>query len=446
MGLIKAFTTSVSTGFGDQWKEYFMCEALDKSVLMVKGEKKVGSGSSNTKGSDNIISNGSVITVADGQCMLIVDQGKVIEVCAEPGEFVYDKSSEPSIFAGNLGTSILDSFKTMGTRFTFGGDTGKDQRVYYINLKEILANKYGTATPVPFRVVDQRIGLDIDMAIRCNGEYSYKITNPILFYTNVCGNVAQQYNRSEIDSMLKTELMTALQPAFAKISAMGVRYSEIPAHTMELSDALNEILSSKWRDLRGLEIVSFGVNSVSASKEDEDMIKELQRTAVFRNANMAAARMADAQAEAMVAAAGNEGQGAFMAFAGLNMAQQAGGMNASQLFEMGQQPQQQGMAPQGQAAPMQAPSQVAANTWNCGCGATNTGKFCMECGTKAPVAKTEWTCGCGTVNTGKFCMECGSPAAPAMFRCDKCGWTPEDPTKAPKFCPECGDVFDGNDR
>ncbi len=450
MGLIKAFTTSVSTGFADQWKEYFMCEALDKSVLMIKGQKKVGSGSSNTKGSDNVISNGSVITVADGQCMLIVDQGKVIEVCAEPGEFVYDKSTEPSIFAGSLGTSILDSFKTMGTRFTFGGDTGKDQRVYYINLKEILANKYGTATPEPFRVVDQLIGLDIDMAIRCNGEYSYKITNPILFYTNVCGNVAQQYDRSEIDSMLKTELMTALQPAFAKISAMGVRYSEIPAHTMELSDALNEVLSSKWRDLRGLEIVSFGVNSVSASKEDEDMIKELQRTAVFTNANMAAARMADAQAEAMVTAAGNEGQGAFMAFAGMNMAQQAGGLNANQLFQMGQQQPMQQPVQQPvqqvaqQPAPMQAPSSVAGG-WTCACGATNTGKFCMECGAKAPVSN-EWTCTCGTVNKGKFCMECGKPAKPMTFKCDKCGWVPEDPTKAPKFCPECGDVFDENDR
>ncbi|MFI3209341.1 MAG: SPFH domain-containing protein, partial [Eubacteriales bacterium] len=193
MGLIKAFTSAGSTVLGDQWKEYFMCEAIDKSVLMVKGQKKTASGTSNTKGAENIITNGSIISVADGQCMLIVEQGKVVEVCAEPGEFTYDKSTEPSIFAGNLGESIMNSFKTVGKRFTFGGDTAKDQRVYYINLKEILANKYGTATPVPFRVVDQGIGLDIDIAIRCNGEYSYKITNPVLFYTNVCGNVTTQY-------------------------------------------------------------------------------------------------------------------------------------------------------------------------------------------------------------------------------------------------------------
>lgn len=442
MGLIKAFTSAGSTVLGDQWKEYFMCEAIDKSVLMVKGQKKTASGTSNTKGAENIITNGSIISVADGQCMLIVEQGKVVEVCAEPGVFTYDKSTEPSIFAGNLGESIMNSFKTVGKRFTFGGDTAKDQRVYYINLKEILANKYGTATPVPFRVVDQGIGLDIDIAIRCNGEYSYKITNPVLFYTNVCGNVTTQYSRSEIDSMLKTELLTALQPAFAKISALGVRYSALPGHTQEMADALNEILSEKWRNLRGLEIVSFGVNTVSASKEDEDMIKDLQKTAVYRNANMAAARMTDAQAEAMVAAAGNEGTGAMMAFAGMNMAQQTGGMNASQLFQMGQQ--QQVQQPVQSSAPMQAPSQVASG-WTCACGTVNSGKFCTECGSKPPVSDG-WTCTCGTVNKGKFCMECGAAAAPKTFQCDKCGWKPEDVTKLPKFCPECGDVFDEQDR
>ncbi|MFI3173277.1 MAG: SPFH domain-containing protein [Eubacteriales bacterium] len=452
MGLIKAISGAVSSTLADQWKEYFMCEAIDKDVLMVKGVKKTGSNSSNTKGSDNIISNGSVIAVADGQCMLIVEQGKVVEVCAEPGAFTYDSSSEPSIFYGSLGESIINSFKTVGKRFTFGGDVGNDQRVYYMNLKEILANKYGTATPVPFRVVDNNIGLDIDIAIRCNGEYSYKITDPILFYTNVCGNVSVQYDRSEIDSMLKTELMTALQPAFAKISDMGIRYSSLPGHTEELSTALNEILSAKWKDLRGLEIVSFGVNSVSAPKEDEDMIKELQRTAVYRNANMAAARMADAQAEAMVAAAGNEGAGAMMGFMGMNMAQNAGGMNATQLFQMGQQQQPQQQAPQQQAPMQQAPQQQApqqtapaAGGWTCACGATNTGKFCMECGGKAPVSN-EWTCACGTTNTGKFCMECGQSASPKTFQCDKCGWKPEDQTKVPKFCPECGDIFDEHDR
>ncbi len=436
MGLIKAISGAVGGVLADQWKEFFYCDAIPVNVLAVKGEKRISDRSSNTKGEENIISNGSKIAVADGQCMLIVEQGKVVELCAEPGEFTYDTSTEPSIFAGKLGTSIIDTFKTIGKRFAMGGDTGKDQRVYYINTKELIGNKYGTANPVPFRVVDQNIGLDADIAIRCFGEYSYRVTNPILFYTNVCGNVEESYRRESIDSQLKSELLTALQPAFAKISAMGIRYSALPGHTMEMADALNEVLSAKWRDLRGLEIVSFGVSSVTASEEDEAMIKELQKTAVYRNPNMAAAAMVGAQAEAMKTAAANE-NGAMMGFMGMGMAQQAGGMNAQSLFQMGQQPQYQQSAP---AAP-------AAAGWTCSCGKVNEGKFCTECGAKKPEEPTGWTCSCGAVNKGKFCPECGAkkPAGVPQYKCDKCGWEPEDPTKPPKFCPECGDPFGDED-
>ena len=320
MGLIKAIKSAATGVVGDQWREYFYCDSLDESVLVKKGQKKVNGKSSNISGEENIISNGSLIAVNEGQCMIIVEQGKVVDFCAEPGEFTYDKSTEPSLFYGNLGENIKQTFSTIGKRFTFGGDTAKDQRVYYFNTKEIMGNKYGTANPVPFRVVDQNIGLDVDISIRCNGEYSYKITDPLLFYTNVCGNVADEYERSEIDSQLKTELMTALQPAFAKISAMGIRYSAVPAHTMELADALNEVLSAKWSKLRGIEIVSFGVNAMKASEEDEAMIKELQKSAVLRNPNMAAATLVGAQAEAMKAAASNTATGPMMAFAGMNMA------------------------------------------------------------------------------------------------------------------------------
>ena len=433
MGLIKAGIGAVGGVLADQWKEYFYCDALGNEVLMCKAQKQTSKRSSNTKGEENIISNGSVIAVADGQCMMIVDQGKVVEVCAEPGEFVYDSSSEPSIFYGPLGQSIVETFKNVGKRFTFGGNPGKDQRVYYFNTKEIISNKYGTATPVPFRVVDMNIGLDIDITIRCNGEYSYKMVDPILFYTNVCGNVTTEYQRNEIDSMLKTELLTALQPAFAKISEKGVRYSNLPAHTIEIADALNEVLSAKWKEHRGLVIASMGINSVSASKEDEDMIKELQKNAVLRNPNMAAAHIVAAQAEAMQSAAKNEGgMGAFMGFANMNMANQAGN-NAQTLFEMGQSQTQQ--------AP--TASEPAAS-WTCSCGSVNTGKFCTQCGNSKPSA-TAWTCVCGAVNSGKFCTECGKPK-PTGFKCDKCGWTPEDMNNVPKFCPECGDPFDDNDK
>lgn len=319
MGLIKAALGAAGGVLADQWKEYFYCESIPADILAVKGQKRTSGRSSNTKGSDNIITNGSIIAVADGQCMLIVEQGKVVEVCAEPGEFTFDASTEPSIFSGDLGESIGQVFQTIGKRFTFGGEAPKDQRVYYFNTKELIGNKYGTASPVPFRVVDQRAGIDIDISIRCFGEYSYRVTNPLLFYTNVCGNVEAGYERSQIDSQLKTELLTALQPAFARISDMGIRYSALPGHTTEVAQALNEELSAKWRDLRGLEIVSFGVSSVKASEEDEKMIKELQRNAAFMDPTRAAAHLVGAQASAMQSAAANPNAGPAMAFMGMNM-------------------------------------------------------------------------------------------------------------------------------
>ena len=288
--------------------------------------------------------------------MIIVDQGKVVEFCAEAGEFMYDTSSEPSLLYGDLGENIGKTFTAIGKRFTFGGDTGKDQRIYFFNTKEIMGNKYGTANPVPFRVVDANIGLDVDISVRCNGEYSYQIFDPILFYTNVCGNVTEEYTRDKIDSQLKSELMTALQPAFAQISAMGIRYSAVPAHTMEVADALNKILSEKWGQLRGIKIVSFGVNTIKASEEDEEMIKELQKTAVLRNPNMAAATLAGAQAEAMKSAASNTATGPMMAFAGMNMANAAGGINAGSLFAMGQQDTSSASSGTAPVAPPPAPS------------------------------------------------------------------------------------------
>ena len=440
MGLIQAAMGAAGGVLADQWREYFYCESIPESVMAVKGQRRV-TGRGSNKGVDNIISNGSIIAVADGQCMMIVEQGKIVELCAEPGEFVYDTSTEPSIFSGDLGDALMATFKNIGKRFTFGGEAPKDQRVYYFNTKELIGNKYGTPSPVPFRVVDQSAGIDIDISIRCFGEYSYRIANPILFYTNVCGNVSESYTRDKLEGQLKTELLTALQPAFAKISDMGIRYSALPGHTLELSQALNEVLSGKWRDLRGLEIVSFGVSSVKASEEDEQMLKQMQQAKAYMNPGMAAANLARAQATAMQDAAKNQG-GAAMAFMGMNMAQNAGGFNAQQLYQMGAQPVQQPAAPANPAP--------AANAWVCACGTTATGKFCPECGAKKPEPKPAaegWTCSCGAVNKGKFCAECGKPkpAAAPQYKCDKCGWEPEDPRHPPKFCPECGDPFDTGD-
>ena len=440
MGLIQAALGAAGGVLADQWKEYFYCEALDSDVLVTKGRKRVSGRSSNRSGSDNIISNGSVIAVADGQCMIIVDQGKIAELCAVPGEFVYDSSTEPSVFSGSLGSSVMEVFRNIGKRFTFGGEPPKDQRVYYFNTKELVGNKYGTPSPVPFRVVDQRAGIDIDISIRCFGEYSYRVSNPILFYTNVCGNVSEDYTRDKIDSQLKTELLTALQPAFAKISDMGIRYSSLPGHTTEIAQALNEVLSPKWADLRGIEVVSFGVSSVKASEEDKAMIKEMQRTAAYRDPGMAAANLSAAQAQAMRDAANNAG-GAALGFMGMNMAGAMGGMNAQNLYQMAGQYQQpaQPAAPAPDAAP-------AAGAWTCPkCGASAAGKFCPECGAKKP-GDGKWTCACGAVNTGKFCSECGAKKPGTVkYKCDKCGWEPKDPSKPPRFCPECGDPFDSGD-
>ena len=468
MGLIKATLGSVGGVLADQWKEFFYCESIPANVLVTKGQKRTGNRSSNTKGSENIISNGSVIAIADGQAMIIVEQGKVVDICAEPGEYTYDMSTEPSIFAGDLGESIKQSFATIGKRFTFGGDTGKDQRIYYFNTKELIGNKYGTPSSVPFRVVDERAGIDIDINIRCFGEYSYHICDPILFYTNVCGNVAAEYTRDKLDSQLKSELLTALQPAFAKISAMGIRYSALPGHTTELADALNEVLSEKWSGLRGIEIVSFGVSSVKAEEEDEKMIKEMQRNAAFMDPTRAAAHMVGSQASAMQAAASNQGAGAAMAFMGMGMAQNMGGMNAANLYQMGQQQAAQQPAPApAPAAPAgwtcscgqtgnqgkfcmgcgaAKPEPKPVDSWKCSCGATATGKFCTECGAPKP-AEDGWTCSCGQVNKGKFCPNCGAkkPAGVPQYKCDKCGWEPEKGVKPPKFCPECGDPFDDGD-
>ena len=475
MGLIKAALGSVGGVLADQWKEYFYCEALPANVLAVKGQKRTSGRSSNTKGFDNVISNGSVIAVADGQCMMIVEQGKVVDVCAEPGEYTYDMSTEPSLFTGNLGESVKGVFQNIGKRFTFGGEAPKDQRVYYFNTKEIPGNKYGTPAPISITaLVDRSVSKTLTIGIRCFGEYSYRLSNPLLFYTNICGNVEQAYTREQLESQMRTELLTALSPAFGKIAQQGIIYSDLTMHTMELGDELNEILSKKWRDLRGMEIVSFGISSIRPDEESEKKIRQMQESLFYSDPTLAGARVAAAQATGIETAAANTSAGGpAMAFMGMNMAGAAGGASAANLFQMGAQ--QQAVQQQYQPAPAPAP---AANSWTCACGAVATGKFCPECGAKKPEPKpaaagwkcpgcgTEvtgkfcpecgtkkpeepagWTCSCGAVNKGKFCPECGAkkPAGIPQYKCDKCGWEPEKGVKPPKFCPECGDPFDDGD-
>ena len=434
MGLIKAITGSVGGVLADQWKEFFYCDAMSADVLVRRGSKRVSGRSSNTKGHDNIISNGSGIAVADGQCMIIVDQGKVVEVCAEPGEYTFDSSSEPSVFTGDLGMGIMDTFAAIGKRFTYGGDTGRDQRIYYINTKEITGNKFGTPSPIIFEVVNRRIGMSRTVSVRCNGVYSYVICDPLLFYTKVCGNVSYEFTRDQIDAQLKAEFISALQPAFGALAEQELRPAQIPARANELRNAMNDALQLEWNRSRGIKVCSIALNPITLSEEDMKKITDMEDAASYgANPFMMAGRMTQAGANAMEAAASNA-SGAMTGFMGMNMASGMGGGfgAAQQFYQMGAQ--------QAQTAPVSAEK-----GWKCACGAENTGKFCVECG--APKPADGWKCSCGAVNKGKFCPECGAkkPAAAPLYRCDKCGWEPEDPKNPPKFCPECGDRFDDND-
>ena len=472
MGLIKAGLGALGGVLADQWKEFFYCEALDTDTLVVKGQKRVSARSSNTKGSDNIISNGSGIAVADGQCMIIVEQGKVVEVCAEPGEYTYDTSTEPSIFAGSFGESLKQTFQAVGKRFTYGGDTGKDQRVYYFNTKEIMDNKFGTPSPIIFEVCNKRMNLYRTVNIRCNGVYSYVISDPLLFYTRIAGNVGDVYTRDIIDAQLKAEFVDALQPAFGALSEMEIRPAQIPAKANELKKAMNDALQTEWAKNRGLSIAKIALNPITLNPEDMQKIQTLEDAMTAgQNPFMMAGLDATSTAEARVAAANNTA-GAMTGFMGMGMAgAMGGGFNSAQnLYQMGVQQQQQQMAQQ-QAAPAPAqdgwkcscgatatgkfcpecgakkPEPQAAGGWTCKCGATVSGKFCPECGSPKPADDGSWTCSCGAKNTGKFCAECGGkkPAGIPQYKCDKCGWQPADPTKAPRFCPECGDPFDNGD-
>jgi len=419
MGLIKAIVGAAGGVLADQWLEFFTCDSLEADVLAAKGQKKSSKRSSNTKGEDNIISNGSGIVVSAGQAAIITDDGRIVDICAEEGRYTFNQSTEPSIFYGGLGKGLIDAMKNIGDRFKYGGQPGKEQRVYYFNTKEIMGNKYGTPAPIPYLIVDPSTNLRLTINIRANGQYSYRIINPAFFYANVCGNVADVYTRDNLDEQLKSEILKHLGPCLGKLGT-GLEYHEISFKTAELADLLNEALSGEWRNRRGIEIVNFGI-TCTATEKDEERLKSMQTAAAMKDPTMAAAALASAQADAMRTAAGNQG-GAMTGFLGMGMAGMAGGMNPQNLFAMGQQQQ----AAQQQAAPQAA-------GWACSCGHMgNTGKFCADCGKPQPAAG--WTCACGQAgNTGKFCAECGKPQPAAGWTC-ACGQT----GNTGKFCAECG--------
>ena len=347
-----------------------------------------------------------------------------------------------------MGENLLHSFQELGRRISFGGETPREQRVYYINTLEVRENLWGTASTIPFFIHDQVTGFQGDINLMARGEYSFKISDPIRFYTSIASAFAgATYTKKDLQSIMKSDFMQALQPAIGSLSdyGVGIRYSAITTKTDILVELINQKLEKKWGELRGMQVVDITFDSIKATEEDEKRIKQFQDTAVYTNVNMAAARMTTATANAMEAAAANEQAGPMMAFAGMNMAQMTGGGNTANLFAMAQQ-QNAAQAQQQAAAP--AAAAPAADSWTCKCGTVNTSKFCSNCGEKKPLTDADgWTCECGTVNKGNFCQNCGNkrPAGAPLYKCDKCGWEPEDPTNPPKFCPECGDIFDDGD-
>lgn len=448
MGLINAATNAVQNVFADTWREYFYCDRMEDNVLMAKGQKKVSGKSSNTKGTDNLISNGSIIAVNEGQCMIIVDQGGIAEVCAEAGEYVYDSSSEPSIFYGNLGESLKKSFMTLGRRISFGGDVAKDQRVYFVNIRENFDNKFGTQQPIQYRFLpDATSRIPKTLRIRCNGEFSFRIKDPIVFYKNVANNVSDEYEKSEIFSFLRSSLVTALNPAFGSLASKGYHYADLTNANLEMGKEIRDVLQEEWMEKRGIEFSTINVQSMTLPPEDQEWLDKYETDKLYSSdQSMNQRDIAKGIIGAMETAGGNE-NGSLTGLFGVGMMGNATGVNPANVlggvFNNNAVPNNnvQQAAPVTPAAP--AP---AADTWTCTCGAVCTGKFCTECGTPKPMAGV-WTCTCGAVNKGKFCSECGAkkPAGAPLYCCDKCGWEPEDPKNPPKFCPECGDPFTDDD-
>ena len=452
MGLIAAALQAGGNQLSNQWKEFFYQDALPNEVLMVAGKHQTGR-TSNTKGEENVITNGSTIIVADGQCMIIVEQGRIVEVSVEPGAFTFRTDLAPTFFCkpenetfwGNL----KNNFAQMVQNFTYGGNTAVVQKVYFLNTRLITDRPFGTQTPIYFNVKDSRLNFESDVELRIHGKFDVQLTDPVKFYTTIAANVAYDYKLSQIEGALKSDISDKLQDAIADINTDGLRPSGLPGKKKEIVASL--IQSLRWEDIYGFTLKDIRMEQPKMSPEDEATLKELQKAyAMGGNAAVAAGMALNAQNTAMVNAANNSG-GAMTGFLGMGMANQAGMANTNGLFQMAQQQMAQQQQPVQQApqqpAPQAAPAPAAG--WKCSCGHEgNTGKFCAECGAPKPAEQVGWTCECGAVNKGKFCAECGKPkpAGAPLYKCDKCGWEPEDPHNPPKFCPQCGDPFDDNDK
>ena len=422
MGIIKAIGQAIGGTLADQWLEVIEADDMsDKTVftsgvLIRKGQ--------NTKGTGNTVSNGSIIHVYDNQFMMLVDGGKVVDYTAEPGYYKVDNSSLPSLFNGQFGDSLKDSFN----RIKYGGQTPTAQKVFFINLQEIKGIKFGTRNPINY--FDNFY--NAELFLRAHGTYSVKITNPLQFYAEVIPRNADRVEIDEINEQYLSEFLEALQSSINQMSADGTRISYVTSKARELGKYMSTTLDEEWNQTRGMEIQAVGIASVSYDEESQKLINMRNEGALLGGDASVLRGMAVKNLTEGVRDAGSNAGGAMTGFMGVGMGMQQfntsmEGLNAMTAGMAGTQPQaapQQAVAPQQTAAP--------ANSWTCECGASNTGKFCSECGKPAPAPVNSWTCECGTVNTGKFCSECGKPAPAAEWTCE-CGTVNKG-----KFCSNCG--------
>ena len=406
MGIIKAIGQAIGGTLADQWLEVIEADDMsDKTVftsgvLIRKGQ--------NTKGTGNTVSNGSIIHVYDNQFMMLVDGGKVVDYTAEPGYYKVDNSSLPSLFNGQFGDSLKDSFN----RIKYGGQTPTVQKVFFINLQEIKGIKFGTRNPINY--FDNFY--NAELFLRAHGTYSVKITNPLQFYAEVIPRNADRVEIDEINEQYLSEFLEALQSSINQMSADGTRISYVTSKARELGKYMSTTLDEEWNQTRGMEIQAVGIASVSYDEESQKLINMRNEGAMLGGDASVLRGMAVKNLTEGVRDAGSNAGGAMTGFMGVGMGMQQfntsmEGLNAMTAGMAGTQPQ---AAPQQAAAPQQ--TAAPANSWTCECGASNTGKFCSECGKPAPAPVNSWTCECGTVNTGKFCSECGKPAPAAECR------------------------------
>ena len=423
MGIIRAALNAAGGALADQWLEVVEADSMGDTTVFTKGVT-VRSGdkrNNNKKGTADTISNGSIIHVYPGQFMMLVDGGKVVDYTAEPGYFKVSNSSAPSLFGGEFGDALKDAF----TRVKFGGVPSHAQKAYFINLQEIKGIRFGTRAPVNY--FDNFY--NAELFLRAHGTYSIKITDPIKFYTEVLPKNADRVEINQVNEQYLSEFLEALQAAINRMSADGIRISYVASKSRELSQYMATELDGDWKAMRGMEVLSVGIASVSYDEESKKLINMRNQGAMLGDAAIREGYVQGAVARGMEAAGSNQG-GSAQAFMGMGI-----GMNAGGGFMAAASQSNQAQIAR-DAEQKKAEADAAANGWKCACGAVNQGKFCPECGAKKPEAPAGWTCSCGAVNTGKFCSECGAkkPEDDTWF-CTECG---HKNTGAGKFCPECG--------